>query len=64
MEEPEGAALSVLDAPEQLDALLERLNQSGLREKALHQNLAKRRDAILGSLGYHAVNLDVSLAPR
>ena len=64
IEEAEGAAVGVMDAPEQLEALMERLNQNGLRERVLYQNLAKRRDTILNTLGYHAVNLDISHAPR
>lgn len=64
VEEAEGAAVGVMDAPEQLEALMERLNQNGLREKVLHHNLEKRKDMILNTLGYHAVNLDVSHAPR
>lgn len=43
---------------------MERLNQNGLREKGLYANLAKRKDMILATLGYHAVNLDVEHAPR
>lgn len=64
MEEQEGTAVGTLDAPEQLEALMERLNQHGLREKLLFQNLVKRKDMVLSSLGYHTVNLDVAAAPR
>lgn len=64
IEEAEGAAIGVLDAPEQLEALMERLNQNGLRERVLYQNLAKRKDTILNTLGYHLVNLDLGHAPR
>lgn len=53
-----------MEAPEELSALMERLNPNGLREKALLDSLAKKHDNILGSLGYHAVNLDIEHTPR
>ena len=64
VEEADGSALGVLEAPEDLESLTERLNQNGLREKVLLQNLVKRKDTILSTLGYHSVNLDLGQAPR
>ena len=64
VEEPDGSSIGILEAPEELTALMERLNQNGLREKALYDALAKRHDHIAGSLGYHLVNLDIYQAPR
>ena len=64
VEEADGSAMGVLEAPEELEALTERLNQNGLREKVLLQNLVKRKDTILSMLGYHSVNLDLGEAPR
>ena len=64
VEEADGSALGVLEAPEELEALTERLNQNGLREKVLLQNLVKRKDTILSTLGYHSVNLKLGEAPR
>lgn len=64
VEEPEGRSIGILEAPEELSALMERLNYNGLREKALLENLVKRQDNILQNLGYHLVNLDVEHTPR
>ena len=64
VEEADGSALGVLEAPEEVEALMARLNQNGLREKVLHQKLSKRKDAILAALGRYAISLDVSDTPR
>lgn len=64
VEEMEGTSIGTLEAPEELAALMERLNPNGQREKALLDNLTKRHDQILQSLGYHPVNLDVEHTPR
>ena len=64
MEELEGAAVGVLEAPEELYALMERLNPNGLREKPLLDSLTKRHDSMLQQLGYHPVNLDIEHTPR
>ena len=64
VEEIEGTSIGTLEAPEELTALMERLNPNGQREKILLDNLTKRHDQILQSLGYHPVNLDVEHTPR
>ena len=64
VEEMEGTSIGTLEAPEELSALMERLNPNGQREKILLDNLTKRNDQILQSLGYHPVNLDVEHTPR
>lgn len=64
VEEPDGSCIGMLEAPEEVTALMERLNRNGLREKVLYDTLAKRHDHIVGSLGYHLVNLDIYQAPR
>ena len=64
VEEPSGGGLGVLENPEDLLNLMDRLNQNGLRERALFQTLQKRYDSILNSLGHRLVNLDIQTAPR
>lgn len=64
VEEPDGSCIGVLEAPEEVAGLMERLNQNGLREKVLYDTLSKRHDTIISTLGYHLVNLDIYQAPR
>lgn len=64
VEEQEGTSIGMIEAPEELSAITERLNQNGLREKALLDSLVKRYDSILQSLGYQPVNLDIEHTPR
>ena len=64
VEEADGKGLGMLENPEDLLNLMDRLNQNGLREKALYQTLQKRYESISSSLGHRMVHLEVQGAPR
>ena len=64
VEEPDGSSMGVIATQEELLALMDRLNQKGLRERPLYQALQKRYELMLATLGQRAVNLDVQRTSR
>ncbi len=54
MEEADGAGLSLLTDPAQLEALIEGLNRRGIRERGLLNNLKRRQQPLTDMLAVQA----------